>query len=77
LKGDFQRRNDALTEQRQKILDQFSAGSHSRNDVNNPNVPATPSLPTEARSRLKEGTNTTFGNGQTWTLKNGQPVQVK
>lgn len=25
---------------------------------------------------LKEGINTKFGNGQTWTLKNGQPVQV-
>jgi hypothetical protein len=27
-------------------------------------------------SALKEGVHTTFGNGQTWTLKNGQPVQV-
>jgi hypothetical protein len=28
-------------------------------------------------SKLKEGVATKFGNGQTWTLKNGQPVQVK
>ena len=28
-------------------------------------------------NRLKEGIATTFGNGQTWTLKNGQPIQVK
>ncbi len=28
-------------------------------------------------SLLKEGVNTTFQNGQTWTLQNGQPVQVK
>lgn len=34
-------------------------------------------LPTEARSKLQEGHNTTFGNGQVWTLKNGEPVQVK
>ena len=28
-------------------------------------------------SLLKEGVNTTFANGQVWTLQNGQPVQVK
>jgi hypothetical protein len=27
--------------------------------------------------RLKEGVNTTFGNGQTWTLKGGKAVRVK
>jgi hypothetical protein len=26
---------------------------------------------------LKEGTHTTFGNGQTWTLQGGKPVQVQ
>jgi hypothetical protein len=26
---------------------------------------------------LKEGVETKFTNGQTWTLKNGKPVQVK
>ena len=26
---------------------------------------------------LKEGTHTSFANGQVWTLQNGQPVQVK
>lgn len=34
-------------------------------------------LPPEARDKLKEGQPTTFGNGQTWTLKDGKPVQVK
>lgn len=34
-------------------------------------------LPPTARARLKEGQVTTFGNGQRWTLKNGQPVQVQ
>ena len=28
-------------------------------------------------SSLREGHDTTFGNGQVWTLRNGQPVQVK
>jgi len=27
--------------------------------------------------RLQEGANTTFGNGQVWTLRNGQPVRVQ
>jgi len=36
-----------------------------------------PTLPASARSRLKEGVSTKFGNGQTWTLRDGQPVQVK
>ena len=34
-------------------------------------------LPPQAAAQLKEGIHTTFGNGQTWTLKNGQPNQVK
>ena len=34
-------------------------------------------LPPEARSLLKEGTITTFQNGQKWTLENGQPKQVQ
>jgi hypothetical protein len=33
-------------------------------------------LPQSALSQLKEGVHTTFGNGQTWTLQNGQPMQV-
>lgn len=37
----------------------------------------TPSLPASARAQLKEGTDTTFGNGQVWTLHGGQPQRVK
>lgn len=42
----------------------------------------TPAAPAAASStppvsKLKEGVATKFRNGQTWTLKNGQPVQVK
>lgn len=33
-------------------------------------------LPPEARSRLREGVVTTFGNGTSWTLQGGVPVQV-
>jgi hypothetical protein len=42
---------------------------------NKPQAPV--SIPPSALSRLKEGTNTRFSNGQTWTLQNGQPVQVQ
>lgn len=50
-----------------------------------PGAPAAPSasgagaaaLPQAARARLREGTVTTFGNGQRWTLQGGQPVQVQ
>jgi hypothetical protein len=34
-------------------------------------------LPPAALSQLKEGVVTKFANGQQWTLKNGQPTQVK
>jgi hypothetical protein len=34
-------------------------------------------LPPEAISQLKEGHTTTFGNGQTWILQGGVPVQVQ
>lgn len=34
------------------------------------------SMPPAARASLKEGQITTFGNGQKWTLRGGQPVQV-
>jgi len=40
--------------------------------ANAPTVSSTPPV-----NKLKEGVATKFGNGQTWTLKNGQPVQVK
>ena len=34
-------------------------------------------LPEAAKKQLKEGQVTVFGNGQEWTLQNGQPKQVK
>lgn len=34
-------------------------------------------LPDAAKAQLKEGQVTTFGNGQRWTLRNGQPSQVQ
>jgi hypothetical protein len=34
-------------------------------------------LPAQARSALKEGVVTTFGNGQRWTLQAGKPERVQ
>ena len=34
-------------------------------------------LPPQAQAALKEGIVTKFGNGQTWTLQGGVPVQVQ
>jgi hypothetical protein len=39
--------------------------------------PKADSLPQEAVRLLKEGEQTTFANGQVWTLKDGKPVRVK
>ena len=35
------------------------------------------SLPPEAIANLREGTDTTFENGQVWTIKNGNPIRLK
>ena len=40
-------------------------------------APATGGLPPQAVSQLKEGTITTFANGQKWTIKDGKPQQVQ
>jgi len=34
-------------------------------------------LPENAKQQLKENEVVTFGNNQSWTLKNGKPVRVK
>jgi hypothetical protein len=34
-------------------------------------------LPDAAKAQLHEGTETTFGNGQKWTLENGQPKRLR
>lgn len=40
--------------------------------------PETLTLPPTAISKLRQGVNTTFGNGQIWTLgPDGQPMRVK
>lgn len=40
-------------------------------------APNGPQIPTQAISQLRDGIVTTFGNGQRWTLHNGQPARVQ
>jgi len=39
--------------------------------------PAQVALPQQAAQSLREGVITTFANGQSWKLENGQPVRIK
>jgi hypothetical protein len=52
-------------------------GLNPKNVVQKFDTEVAPELPPAARSALKEGQVTTFGNGQKWTLKGGEPVQVQ
>jgi hypothetical protein len=50
----------------------------SYNPEATPSPSYTPSLPDAARSQLRQGVITTFGNGQKWTIdQNGQPKRVE
>lgn len=56
------------------VRDQLAMAGYEMPDAQ---APAPVSLPPEVLSKLKEGTVTTFANGQKWTMQNGKPVQVK
>lgn len=64
-----------------KVLEAMNISAGGASDSPNSNAGQTPQpkteLPAAAVSSLKEGVHTTFGNGQTWTLQSGQPVQVQ
>lgn len=45
--------------------------------VSRDGTPAQEELPPQARAQLREGAETTFNNGQVWTLQNGQPKRVR
>lgn len=59
---------------RKSVWDLFGVGGNYKPQNGGAAQPG--ALPAEAKSKLKEGTVTTFGNGQKWTLHNGQPAQV-
>lgn len=42
-----------------------------------PAAPADAPIPKDVLFRLREGFETDFGNGQTWTLKGGKAVRVR
>lgn len=59
-----------------RLMETFGLGGSTTAPNSSPVGGNTP-LPAEAAGQLKEGTETTFGNGQTWTLVNGKPVRLK
>lgn len=66
--------NAAAVEELKKVNDQIK--NRGKGDDGAAPAPAAGGS-TPPISALKEGQVTTFGNGQRWTLQNGQPVQVK
>jgi len=72
MKTDIPGLLDADTKQ---ILSSFGVDPNSITKEG-PSGLVAPTLPPAALSQLKEGQHTTFGNGQTWTLEGGKPVQV-
>jgi hypothetical protein len=66
MRKDIAARKSAIVGDNRYLQRQFGGSPASVSNTQSPPV-----------SLLKEGVNTTFQNGQTWTLQNGQPVQVK
>jgi hypothetical protein len=74
----LERLKSAMTDsQRKPILDALDKIAQRRRELMGAPPAAWPSLPQQAVSQLKEGVVTKFANGQQWTLRNGQPTQVK
>ncbi len=74
----LERLKSAMTDsQRKPILDALDKIAQRRRELMGAPPAAWPSLPPQAVSQLKEGVVTKFANGQQWTLRNGQPTQVK
>lgn len=67
---DYQAQKDAITT---RMANAGPAGGGGAK----PAAQGAATLPPAARAQLQKGHNTTFGNGQVWTLRNGEPVQVK
>lgn len=57
------------------LYERAAAGVYAGTSANRYGGTSAP--PPAALARLKEGVVTTFGNGEQWTLQNGQPVKVQ
>ena len=77
---------DAGSQQLQKDIAGKDPNAPAKNQPNaditevtkpKPQPVPSPALPQAAIATLKEGIDTKFDNGQTWTIKNGKPVQVQ
>jgi hypothetical protein len=70
------RRKEILNEERANPSEQ-EPGAASDTPPQKQQQQQQATLPPAAVSTLKEGQQTTFANGQVWTLQNGKPVRVK
>lgn len=79
----YQGLKEAMLQSAQNKRDAYSEGLHTAaqrglvSGITSSKTPTNIQLPPEAVKKLQEGYTTTFGNGQKWTLYNGQPTQVK
>jgi hypothetical protein len=67
----------AVADQKKPELPQITAPEGPQTKALKAKAKGSSGLPDAAKKQLKEGIITTFGNGQEWTLENGQPKQVK
>lgn len=58
-------------------IDSGSLLKRNKKQFRGKSKPITEQLPDAAKARLKAGVETTFSNGQVWTLKDGQPSRVR
>jgi hypothetical protein len=81
LKAAREKNSAALNKRRQEILNEERANPSEQEpgaaSETKPTAQQQATLPPAAVSALKEGQQTTFANGQVWTLQNGKPVRVK
>ena len=81
LKAAREKDSVALNKRRQEILNEERANPSEQEpgaaSETKPAAQQQATLPPAAVSALKEGQQTTFANGQVWTLQNGKPVRVK
>lgn len=60
----------------QKIKSHYAKWEAAANKAEGSTTAESTALPQQAASQLKAGQNTTFANGQTWTLRGGKPERV-
>lgn len=77
LKGAAQTATRLLQGKLKALRDTYEAGQQNKPAFGGEAGGQQEQLPPQAAASLKEGHETTFGNGQVWTLRNGKAERVK